>query len=582
MSDPTRDEGLASSLALLAPEVDMEASRALFDRERDGRPHRRWVVFPAAAIVVGLGVAGLFVLADREPATNAPATQPTAPMTEPTPVTEPPIGPEPTVAPTGVPSSDPPPPINLGPVNVAEVWVDGEYERTVLHEATVGARIDQLGVEDCTECDPMRPWAPIALPDGRVVIADNVNERWVIVSDGEPAVFAFGEPDGRIGYPIAQPIIDAAGSIYALFPHLDVPAGSSNSAEVRVYDPDDLSAPIAVHPAADVEPFAQLWIGPDGLDVAPSGDIDGLGAIAGQPAQAPTVVWHTSPGTSPSLDVTWDGATRTWEFPAGWAIGGMGRAAEFDDGSTLVQTWNEADPQDDYWLLLRPDGTATRWPAPASAALNGGLAVSRGEIITLERTNSGSLEAVQYRLLPAGAAPTTPDPTAHDDIQFVDPDQPTRSASVFGYEYGSVVDLDEVIATISADLAPPDHDTGWQPMPESLSCKGATEYRSILWDDLRLEFERMPTHVDRLAAWSVGDTELLLSPPRHAEISSASGLTSASGLGIGSPKSAIMNEGFSMVGDDAGRVQALTGIAPVMFELTDGAVSAFSIQDNDC
>jgi len=89
MSDVTRDDDLASSLALLAPEVDMPAARTLFERERGRVHHRRWLAFSAAAVVIGLGVVGLFVVAGEGPNSNVPATEPTAPITEPTPATTP-------------------------------------------------------------------------------------------------------------------------------------------------------------------------------------------------------------------------------------------------------------------------------------------------------------------------------------------------------------------------------------------------------------------------------------------------------------------------------------------------------------
>ena len=90
MSDPTSDENLASSLAALAAAVDMPASRALFKHQRTRGQRRRRMVFAAAAIVVGLGVAGLFVAGGREPTSNVPATQPTT-QTEPSSVVEPSI-----------------------------------------------------------------------------------------------------------------------------------------------------------------------------------------------------------------------------------------------------------------------------------------------------------------------------------------------------------------------------------------------------------------------------------------------------------------------------------------------------------
>lgn len=177
---------------------------------------------------------------------------------------------------------------------------------------------------------------------------------------------------------------------------------------------------------------------------------------------------------------------------------------------------------------------------------------------------------------------TTIDPRQLEAVTFVRPGEPTRSASVFGFEYGTAVEPAEVLTTVGAVLGEPDHDTGWQPIPQSLACKGDIDYRSVLWDDLRIVLERQDGGDARLGAWSLGAVELSYSPPLAAEIGDPSGVTSSSGLGIGSPASAIADEGFSMVGDEGDSVLALAGISPVVFEVTGDTVSALSIEDNDC
>ena len=165
---------------------------------------------------------------------------------------------------------------------------------------------------------------------------------------------------------------------------------------------------------------------------------------------------------------------------------------------------------------------------------------------------------------------------------FVDPTDAGTGAAVFGYDYGSIVNADQVLATINPVLDEPDNDTGWQPMPSSLDCKAASAYRSIVWDDLRFVLEQYADGTVTLGAWSIGDVDLAFSPPLDTTITQASGLTSVSGLGIGSPKAAIMNEAWAQVGDYGNQVQALSGPGPVIFELVDGAVTAFSSEVNDC
>lgn len=166
-------------------------------------------------------------------------------------------------------------------------------------------------------------------------------------------------------------------------------------------------------------------------------------------------------------------------------------------------------------------------------------------------------------------------------IEFVG-DQPSRRpASVFGFGYGEPVDLEEVLVTVGAVLGEPDADTGWRPAADAFPCSG-DDYRSILWDDLRLVLERWPGGLTILAAWSVGDVDLEFSPPLEADITASSGLTSVSGLGVGSSKSSIADEGFAQVYDAGDHVEALAVRSPFMFETTDDRISGFSIERNDC
>lgn len=160
--------------------------------------------------------------------------------------------------------------------------------------------------------------------------------------------------------------------------------------------------------------------------------------------------------------------------------------------------------------------------------------------------------------------------------------------SLFGFAFANEINPDAVIPTIGPVLGPPEHDTGWLPMPSALTCNGADEYRSILWGDLRIVLNATDTNSDGssdlfwLAAWSVGDVSLSFSPPLDVPITGASGITDSSGLGIGSPKSAIMDHDFVQFSDQGDQVFALAAPSPVRFALVDDRVTAMSMEANDC
>lgn len=233
-------------------------------------------------------------------------------------------------------------------------------------------------------------------------------------------------------------------------------------------------------------------------------------------------------------------------------------------------------------VTAMPSSTSSS-AVPSSAPASSGATSPTTGRPDAEPTTTGSAASAPPSTEPPTVPPASPSPEQLESITFVHPEQPTRSASVFGFEYASFVEPDEVLTTIGAVLDEPDHDSGWQAMPASLPCKADLQYRSVLWDDLRVVLERRDSNGNtRLGAWSVGEVALSFSPPLATQISATSGVTSPSGLGIGSPTSAIADEGFPMVGADGDRVRALTGISPVVFEIGDDAVAAFSIEDNDC
>ncbi len=182
------------------------------------------------------------------------------------------------------------------------------------------------------------------------------------------------------------------------------------------------------------------------------------------------------------------------------------------------------------------------------------------------------------------------EPIRAEPLQAIDfnLDEPGSLPSLFGFQFATTIDPDLLSPTIDPVLGPPDIDTGWLPMPPTLACTGADQYRSILWADARFVLNGTDTNSDGeldsviLAAWSVGDAPLTFSPPLTAPITQASGLTDPGGLGIGSPKSAIAERPFQLSWEDNGRVFALAGIGPVVFDTVEDHIVAMSIEANDC
>ena len=132
-------------------------------------------VVAASLVVAGCGDDG----ADSTVATNATSVSTTtAPTTRNQPVAS---TVTPSTAPATPPATAPPAPTPVNPT------IQPPADPQVLYEATVGSAPDELGMEDCTECDPTRPLNPIVTSEGHVVIVDAANSRWVTVTAGVAA-----------------------------------------------------------------------------------------------------------------------------------------------------------------------------------------------------------------------------------------------------------------------------------------------------------------------------------------------------------------------------------------------------------
>jgi hypothetical protein len=161
---------------------------------------------------------------------------------------------------------------------------------------------------------------------------------------------------------------------------------------------------------------------------------------------------------------------------------------------------------------------------------------------------------------------------------------PLRNPSVFGYSAFAEVDESALVDDVGELLGDADDDTGWRPMPGAYACTGAAEYRSLLWADIRFVLTRSAgVAATYVAAWSIGDTELLYSPALDGEIAEASGITTADGIGLGTAADRLDDVGWAQFMRQADTFYGLAGTGPVTFELdADDRIVAISYEQNDC
>ncbi|MEP7112931.1 MAG: hypothetical protein ABI862_06675 [Ilumatobacteraceae bacterium] len=249
-----------------------------------------------------------------------------------------------------------------------------------------GSGAGQLAIESCQECDPARPWAPVQLVDGRVLIADTANGRWVVIESSpsnigsDPASLRTSEvpwPDGvNVG---AQPIVDDAGTVYTMM-YGRLGAGGKQAAQLWVLDPSDLATPMSTHPATSI---IGLRIELTLTQVIVDGTvIDGLTPVIDA---RPTVEYiaadplPSSGGTR--LRVVWGGVTTTFEYASNETPSYFGPMPALADGSVMAYV-NVAGRE--FVDRLTPDGQAHRMELPPVGSVFGSGSIDLGGFLRLE------------------------------------------------------------------------------------------------------------------------------------------------------------------------------------------------------
>ena len=176
----------------------------------------------------------------------------------------------------------------------------------------------------------------------------------------------------------------------------------------------------------------------------------------------------------------------------------------------------------------------------------------------------------------ATGAPSPADATAATDeteprfsnavgaLDFNRDSDPLRNPSVFGYSAVTEVDDSALVDDVSEALGNPDDDTGWILMPSAYACTGATEYRSLLWADIRFVLARSAgIGTSYVAAWSVGGTGLAYSPALDGEkITEPSGITTADGIGLGTSADRLEDVGWAQFLRQDDQFFGLAGTGP--------------------
>jgi hypothetical protein len=248
---------------------------------------------------------------------------------------------------------------------------DGE----VLYEAGVGSAPDQLGLEDCTECDPTRPLSPMLTSDGRLVIPDVENRRWVVVDEGQSTTVPM--PADLV----AWDVLIGPGDVVYVAAFTLTPSGPANP-EVIAFDATDLSTVLA-RSSIQSRTLGMLQFNGEEVVVALGPDEDEERFPLARPAlDTMATVELGSEAGSPSLQVTTPNGTTTWVLEQA----NLEDAMPLTDGTVAVSGGVEREDTSPraVWIL-RPDGTSTGQQMATRPDSANGLSLSERGIVSLER-----------------------------------------------------------------------------------------------------------------------------------------------------------------------------------------------------
>ena len=380
----------------MADGFDLDASLARVRREESvvqlsvaEPPRRVWMLAAVAAVAIAVAGVGVVALRDR-----SEDVQQTPPVTAPTASTVPQTFPEPTTSTTPTPT---PTPTIPGPIDAV---VDDAVQtvapaRTVIATAGLGSGPGQLAIEQCQECDPARPWAPVLLLDGRALVADAANHRWVaFAADGGATTAEFPWTDGVIAN--TQPVVDDAGTVYVVM-YGPIGAGGTMSAELWVFDPSDLTTPVSRHAAS---PIGNSAITFDAGAVEVDGAvIDGVVPRSGsRPAVTLRLADPADPQSRSQVALDRQGVATTFTYAPGELISWFGPQPVLADGTVLVRHDLDNGVVVDR---LFPDGRVVRSTLPFPGSAFGAEFADLRGITRLEPSDDGMTFEIAHYDLPA-------------------------------------------------------------------------------------------------------------------------------------------------------------------------------------
>jgi hypothetical protein len=339
---------------------DMPSSEAVVVTNEPGRTSHRWIAVAAATVVAVGGVAAIALSRPDRARVVTPASTTRPSITETTTTSA-------STTTSTAPSS------TLPPEEQSDVpqTVTGPLRPHVVYSSGVGAAANELGLEhDCSYC--ASPWAPLTTSDGRLVLADTVNQRWVVVTNGKPHAVPFAANTTIDG----QPRLGPDGKVYApMAVTTGTPPSTTTAYIAFVFQVDDMATSNASYPInggnySYIE-FAgnQLLDGPGGLPVT----------RVSSPARDVATVTRPDEHT---LVVTYLGSSRRWSFPTNWVPGEL---ATLNDGSVVARVAVVVGAPRTYYTRLWADGTASSGTVDGvSSTANGSITMDNNGISQME------------------------------------------------------------------------------------------------------------------------------------------------------------------------------------------------------